>query len=302
MNNIVILIIDDDPVIQKLLEKHLELSGFATLHALSGGEAMKFVDDNQIDLIILDINMPQMDGFQTLTKLRKKTGGSTIPVIFLSCLDRDHLKIKGLELGADDYMVKPFNGAELTARIKAVLRRRGSFRPQQGEVTGDIGVLGLADLLQMLSLSQKDGTITFPDMQGALAVRSGEVVAVRQGKFFGMEAMLRLFLLESGPFILNYTQLPEKLDGPGREIGYLLLEVTTRIDEIKEAMQLIGGQETMLHLQDQSSGIPQLEVLRDSFPLSLIELLTQLEVNIEEGLKRIKRTVDQGVISVEQGE
>lgn len=298
MNNIIILIIDDDPVIQKLLEKHLELSGFATLHALSGGEALKLVDDNQVDLIILDINMPQMDGFQTLTKLREKTGGSAIPVIFLSCLDRDHLKIKGFELGADDYMVKPFNGAELIARIKAVLRRRESNRPQQGVVTGDITMLGLADLLQMLALSQKNGTITFPDMEGEIVVQSGEVVVVRQGKLSGMEALLRLFLLESGPFILNYEKLPEKLNESGREIGYLLLQVTTRIDEIREAMQLIGGQQAMLHLQAQSSGIPQLEALRKSFPLPLIELLTRLEINIEEGLKLIKRTVDQGLITI----
>ncbi len=299
MNETVILIIDDDPIIQKLLEKQLELSGFSTLHAMSGMEALKVLADRHVDLIILDISMPQMDGFQTLARIRKTDAGKAMPVIFLSILDRDHLKIKGLELGADDYMVKPFNGAELTARIKAVLRRKKARRSQQGEVSGDLAVLGITDILQMLSLSQKNATLELPDIQGRLVARCGQIVTARQGGFTGMEALIRLFLLESGTFILNYEQQrPVRPDEEGREIRHLLLKVTMRVDEIKEVMDGLGGRDAILELQAKPTNIPQIEAMRHAFPLPMVSLLTQMEGSIKACMELIERAISRQKITV----
>ena len=298
MNETVILIIDDDPIIQKLLAKQLDLSGFSTLHAMSGMEALKILDEHHVDLIVLDISMPQMDGFQTLARIRKTAAGKAMPVIILSILDRDHLKIKGLELGADDYMVKPFNGAELTARIKAVLRRRAS-RAHQGEVTGDLAVLGISDILQMLSLSQKNAILDLPDIRGRIVARCGQVVSARQGGFTGMEALIRLFLLESGTFVLNYEQQrPVRPDEEGREIRHLLLKVTMRVDEIKEVLEELGGRDAILELQEKTTDIPQIEAMRHAFPLPMISLLTQMEGSIKACVELLERAIARKQITV----
>ncbi len=300
MNETVILIIDDDPIIQKLLEKQLELSGFATLHAMSGMEALQILDDQHVDLIILDISMPQMDGFQTLARIRKTAAGKAMPVIILSILDRDHLKIKGLELGADDYMVKPFNAAELTARIKAVLRRKEGCHSRQGVVSGDLAVLGITDILQMLSLSQKNATIDLPDIRGKIVARCGQVVSARQSMFTGMEALIRLLLLESGTFLLTYEQQrPVRPDEEGREIRHLLLKVTMRVDEIKEVMEELGGRDAMLQIGEKPTNIPQIEALRHAFPMSMTTLLTQMEGSIKACMELIERAITQGKITVE---
>jgi two-component system, OmpR family, response regulator CpxR len=115
-----LLVVDDDPEIASMLCELLVLEGFDVVVANDGVEALdKF--DNSVDLILLDIMMPGMNGLSVLSQLRNKY---TVPVIFLTAKDNESDKITGLELGADDYILKPFNDKELVARINALLRRR----------------------------------------------------------------------------------------------------------------------------------------------------------------------------------
>ena len=114
-----LLIVDDDLEIASLLCELLELEGFIVEIANNGIEALEKFDDS-IDLVLLDIMMPEMNGFSVLSQLRSKF---TVPVIFLTAKDSEFDKINGLELGADDYILKPFNDKELIARINALLRR-----------------------------------------------------------------------------------------------------------------------------------------------------------------------------------
>ena len=113
-----ILIIEDDPEIAKLQRDYLAISGFEVILTHSGADGLNAADD--ADLIILDIMLPDIDGFGVLEKLREK---SDIPVIMLSAKSEDIDKIRGLGLGADDYMQKPFSPSELVARVKAHLAR-----------------------------------------------------------------------------------------------------------------------------------------------------------------------------------
>ncbi|MWN89177.1 response regulator [Gilliamella sp. Pra-s65] len=114
-----LLVVDDDPEIAVLLRELLELEGYRVEVANNGIQALeKF--DSTIDLILLDIMMPEMNGFKVLSQLRSKF---TVPVIFLTAKDNEYDKVIGLELGADDYILKPFNDRELIARINALLRR-----------------------------------------------------------------------------------------------------------------------------------------------------------------------------------
>ena len=116
-----ILVVDDIEDIRSLLQEALQASGYHTLEAADGREALSMIEAESPDLVILDIAMPVMSGFQVLRQLRKN---SDIPIIMLSARTDTVDKVESLELGADDYITKPFEIAEMTARVEAVLRRR----------------------------------------------------------------------------------------------------------------------------------------------------------------------------------
>jgi two-component system KDP operon response regulator KdpE len=115
-----ILVVDDEPHLVRAIRMYLEVYGFAVFAAESGEEALDAVRDKIPDLVILDVMLPGLDGFETLEELRRV---SNVPVIMLtSCAEEEH-SVKGLRLGADDYLTKPFKQKELMARVQAVLRR-----------------------------------------------------------------------------------------------------------------------------------------------------------------------------------
>ncbi|MGK6316945.1 response regulator [Neorhizobium sp. DT-125] len=115
-----VLVVEDDEEIASLLEKYLVRAGYRTTKASTGLTALTHVQRLQPDLILLDIGLPDIDGFDLLTKVR---GNSTVPVIFVSAMDDSTDKLLGLKLGADDYVTKPFNPQEVVARVGAVLKR-----------------------------------------------------------------------------------------------------------------------------------------------------------------------------------
>ncbi|MGM9950448.1 MAG: response regulator transcription factor [Lysinibacillus sp.] len=117
-----VLIIDDELDMCRLIEIMLTKSGFRTLAASNGQEAYAVLEKEQVDLILLDVMMPKEDGFQVCRNIRLT---SDIPVIFLTARDANEDKVKGLTIGGDDYIIKPFTASELVARIHAVLRRAG---------------------------------------------------------------------------------------------------------------------------------------------------------------------------------
>ncbi|MBQ6240142.1 MAG: response regulator transcription factor [Firmicutes bacterium] len=115
-----ILVVDDDANITELICLYLNKEGFETEHAANGKEALEIMQRFQPNLVILDVMMPVMDGYETCREIRKR---GTTPVVFLTAKGETFDKVLGLELGADDYIVKPFDNKELVARVKAVLRR-----------------------------------------------------------------------------------------------------------------------------------------------------------------------------------
>ena len=115
-----ILLVDDEEAILEILEMNLEREGFKVLKAENGAQALAQARTGHPDLILLDVGLPDMSGFEVCEKLRQSTD---VPVIMVTARGQDEDKIHGLETGADDYVVKPFNPKELVARIKAILRR-----------------------------------------------------------------------------------------------------------------------------------------------------------------------------------
>lgn len=125
-----ILVVDDDPHIRQLLVFALGKAGFDTLEAADGEEAVAIIARHPPDLVILDINMPRMDGLEVCRRVRAT---SAVPILFLSSRDDEIDRVLGIELGADDYVVKPFSPREVVARTQAILRRVNAPACQEGQ-------------------------------------------------------------------------------------------------------------------------------------------------------------------------
>lgn len=131
-----VLVVDDDPKIVELVKAYLEKEGFQVLTALDGETALRTAREGKPDLVVLDVMLPQVSGFEVCRILRSET---KTPIIMLTARDDETDKVIGLELGADDYVTKPFSTRELVARVKAVLRRTGGETVLEDKlVVGDL--------------------------------------------------------------------------------------------------------------------------------------------------------------------
>ncbi|ANK71267.1 response regulator [Ensifer adhaerens] len=129
-----ILVVDDEPQIQRFLKPALSAAGYDVREAMTGAEALKAAATMAPDVVILDLGLPDMDGKEVIANLR---GWSQVPIIILSARDRESEKIAALDLGADDYIEKPFGIGELTARIRAALRHRVQMEGGQTQLSAD---------------------------------------------------------------------------------------------------------------------------------------------------------------------
>ncbi|MEU6707024.1 response regulator transcription factor [Streptomyces wuyuanensis] len=136
-----VLVVDDEPAVREALQRSLVFEGYATEVAVDGADALAKVESYRPDLIVLDIQMPRMDGLTAARRLR--SAGSTLPILMLTARDTVGDRVTGLDAGADDYLVKPFELDELLARIRALLRRSSYAAAGDGD-SGE--VLSFADL------------------------------------------------------------------------------------------------------------------------------------------------------------
>jgi DNA-binding response OmpR family regulator len=150
-----ILVVDDEPKIVQLVRDYLERAGFAVSTARDGNEALMRAHQERPDLIVLDLGLPQLDGLEVTRRLRRDSG---VPIIMLTARDDETDKVVGLELGADDYVTKPFSPRELAARVRAVLRRHAG--------DADAEVLRVADL-----------TVDIPRLRAEVAGRPVDLTA-----------------------------------------------------------------------------------------------------------------------------
>lgn len=142
MNNITVLVVDDEKPLRDFVRRNLEVRNFNVITAANGLEALAIFTTHNVDLVILDVMMPRMDGLETIRRIRQS---SLVPVIVLSALGEESDKIRALNLGADDYLTKPFGVGELLARVQAVLRRARWAEPPtrqgrlvRGEIVADL--------------------------------------------------------------------------------------------------------------------------------------------------------------------
>jgi pilus assembly protein CpaE len=133
-----ILVVDDNAMTLDLVSRSLSRVGYEVTTSENGSDALAIVDDVRPDLIILDVMMPEMDGYEVCRRLREKTNTAPLPVLMLTALDSLEEKIRGFEAGADDYMTKPFQPAELQARVQVLLRRMARAAGESAQLTGKV--------------------------------------------------------------------------------------------------------------------------------------------------------------------
>lgn len=158
-----ILIADDDPAIRKLLEKVMRSNELETMTAGSGEEALSLINTHSFDLILMDVMLGDMEGFEVIKRIREK--GITTPIIIVSGRNEDYDSLYGLSLGADDYITKPFRPLVLGAKVKALIRRNKSLLPGHADILEcgsfryDISTMRFYKHGEELILSAKEGAL-----------------------------------------------------------------------------------------------------------------------------------------------
>lgn len=155
-----ILICDDDPDIVSALDIYLTSEGYQTFHAYNGQEALEVAESQELHLILLDVMMPVMDGIRCISRLREKTN---IPIILLTAKSEDTDKILGLNMGADDYITKPFNPIEVLARVKSQIRRYTILGGQQKTDPGQViqnGGITVDDAAKSVTVDGEPASLT----------------------------------------------------------------------------------------------------------------------------------------------
>ena len=153
-----ILICDDDKDIVSALDIYLSSEGYKTVKAYNGNEALRAVEQNDIHLILMDIMMPELDGIRATAKLRE---GSNVPIILLTAKSEDNDKILGLNIGADDYITKPFNPLEVIARVKSQLRRYTALGgAEKGPGLLSVGPISMDDGAKLVTVDGEPVSLT----------------------------------------------------------------------------------------------------------------------------------------------
>jgi two-component system copper resistance phosphate regulon response regulator CusR len=197
-----ILVIEDEPKTGDYLQRGLAESGFAVRLARNGRDGLAIVREEEIELVVLDVMLPRMDGWQVLEALRANPDTEQIPVLFLTARDEVEDRVRGLELGADDYLVKPFAFVELVARIRTLLRR-GPVREEE--------LIRIADLeIDVLRRRVRRGAETIPLTAQEFALL--HLLARRQGQ------VLSRALIASQVWDMNFDSDTNVIDAAVRRL------------------------------------------------------------------------------------
>ena len=219
-----ILAADDDPQLLRLMRRNLEFEGYEALAASDGQQALAQIESQPLDLVLLDVMMPKMDGFTVCQLVREF---SAVPIIIVTARGQDQDKVRGLDLGADDYLTKPFSVEELLARVRAVLRRsqltsRENVQGLQSTaVTGDLTI----DYAQHLVwLAGKEITLT-PTEYAILAYLAQNIGRIVTQDLLLEHVWGQEYLGESHMLQVNINRLRRKIEADPSQPRYILTRV-----------------------------------------------------------------------------
>ena len=236
-----ILVVDDSALIRQVITDALTPAGFDVSAAADGSAALQQVAETRPDLIIADILMPVMDGWALCEEIRRTPATADIPIIVLTT-ERDVPKrIKGLEMGVDDYMCKPFSKEELVARVNAVLRRAAPPRPAApapppAGLSGHTDHIPMPDLFQLLSMNGKSGTLHLWGASVArVYMREGQMINAETQGLKGEKALFRIMAWPSARFEFEPGEPERDIDiALTGSTSSVLMEGFTHLDELRD--------------------------------------------------------------------
>jgi DNA-binding response OmpR family regulator len=237
-----LLIVDSDVRNRRVLEVSLRKAGFSITAAESTEEALEFVEHAEPDLIISDTQLPAQDGFALCTALKSNPRWRAIPFIFLTGDKSIEQKVRGLELGVDDYLTKPIYVKEITTRVSMLLQRKQHERLERKDTrtkfTGRLADMAVVDLLQTIEISRKSGVIHFGTEFGNATVwfRDGAVIDAELGRLQGASAIYRLLGLGDGDFEVEFKTI-NRSAAIDESTQVLLMEGMRRVDEWGRLME-----------------------------------------------------------------
>ncbi len=198
-----ILLVDDDPTVREVLAETLARHGFTVIQGADGEEGVALALQHRPDLVISDIVMPRMDGWDLCCTLRRLPSTRSIPFIFLSSLDKTPDRIMGIRLGADDYLTKPFRPAEVVFKVRGILRRMAMRREVVEErfsrAQAEAARILLVDVIEYLRGGRRTGLLAFYGRgnRGIIFIREGEPVHASLGDITGEAAVYEMLRLGS---------------------------------------------------------------------------------------------------------
>jgi len=252
-----LLLVDADTKSLRVLEVSLKKAGFNVTTAINGADALAKVETSAPDLIISDTKMSEMDGFELVERLKQNNDWAPIPFIFLTSQSDVEDKIRGLELGVEDYLTKPIYIKEIVTRVKILLQKKqrvaleeGNKRESKTKFAGQLSDMAVVDLIQTIEISRKSGVLHFthPDgKRGAIYFRNGKVIDAELGRLGGEDAVYRLLVWNEGEFEVEFKNVRRKdvieLSSQG-----LLMEGMRRVDEWGRLCEQLPPLETVFEV------------------------------------------------------
>ncbi len=253
-----LLLVDGDPNSLRVLDVSLKKAGFQVTATTSAAEALAALEIAVPDLIISDTHMTEMDGFELCRRIKERPEWSKISFIFLSGHKSIEAKVRGLELGVEDYLTKPIYIKEITTRVRMLLQRQQrerleSSREGRTKFSGQLTDIGVIDLVQTIEVNRKSGIIHIQSREnrkGAIYFRDGKVIDAEVGRLSGPDALYRLFSWSEGLFEVEFKSIRRK-DIIELSQQALLMEGMRRLDEWTHLLDTLPPLETVFEVDYQ---------------------------------------------------
>jgi DNA-binding response OmpR family regulator len=249
-----LLLVDQDPNSRTVLEVSLKKAGYTVTTSEDGLDALQKIELSAPDLVLTDTRLSGLDGFGLVKRMKEKPEWAAIPVVFLSSRKSVEDKVRGFELGVEDYLTKPIFVRELIARINMLLNRRAKERIAARQTTsgrtrftGSILDMGVVDLLQTFEVSRKSGVlhVTHGSDETVISFRDGQIVHAMLGRLQGAEAVYRALVWNEGDFAIEFGQV-DVVDNVGISTQGLLMEGMRRVDEWTRLLEQLPPLTTQL--------------------------------------------------------
>jgi len=306
-----LLVVDDNRLITEMVRDFFTPHGYKVLVARNGAEGVEQLRHLVPDVIVADVQMPVMDGWEFCERVREDPATAEVPFVFLTIEGELPQRLRGFHLGADDYVVKPFEIEELHVRVERILERRSAMlearRGGEALLSGTVEHLAISDLLQILSLNGKDGVVRLTEegRTGTIVFLGGNIVDAACGRVRGAKALYRML----GWMRATFEVLPPAEEQPARTIeapaSNLIMDGLVSLDEWERWSKELPDRESELalvpegrdRLEDHRVTAAQFEVLtraKEGIPLDrMLDESRETDAEIAEAVVRL---LDLGVL------